>query len=206
MWDQYLNIEGAAHIDAAIAAGRGGILVGFHSSTRYATQHYFAHLDVPLHAVGRSQYGKIAQRLQLLNDGKDDRRKWWTPARAAVATEAYRSLMRGELVGIAGDELAVANGVPAVIGDRVYRLSPGFAELAAATGAAVLPFCSAMLPDGRIQITIAPPLVGDGGRSRGEQVIALVQAYARVQTAIWRDIPATVSKAIIVQHLASPRV
>jgi len=130
---------------------------------------------------------------------------WRTPARAAVAAEAYQTLLQGRIVAIAGDEQNVANGTPAIIGDRLHRLSPGFAELAAATGAAVLPIYSELRPGGCIQITILPPLTWDAGRSHSEQVEQILRAYCGTLAEIWCQAPAVVVWEIMQRHLQLPR-
>jgi hypothetical protein len=175
------------------------LLVGVHAPTRYASQRYFRSCHSSTILVGLTGYRKKAESLDRRNAAA------WVAARTLVARDAYDVLMQGGLVAIAGDEQSVANGVPAVIGDRLYRLTRGFAELAVATGAALLPYHSVLLADGRVRIAIAPPLVWDRSISRGsEQISAIVHAYACEQTRVWQQAPSAVSKEIMAQHLALP--
>ncbi|WP_129677908.1 AMP-binding protein [Candidatus Chloroploca sp. Khr17] len=198
-WSQYVTVEGAGHLAGTIEEGRGAILVGFHAPTRYASQSYFSHSIVPMAGVGNQRYLAKAAQLGVPDANAKDKR--W---RAAVAMDAYQTLIKGGLVVIAGDEQNVATGVPVVLGDRQHRLSSGFAELAVATDALVLPFHSVLLADGRVRVVISPPLVWDGSRNRNEQISTIVQEFGRRIDSIWRQTPASVGRVIMAQHLALP--
>ncbi len=193
------QVVGEEYLLQAVERRHGTLLVGAHPSLPFVA---VGHIG-SAHWVGHAQYAEAAQRLGILRpDGA--RGDWWTAARAAVARDAYEQLTHGDVIVLMGDEQNARHGEPVVIGDRLHRLSRGFAELAVATGAAVLPFHSELLTNGHVRLVIAPPLTWEQHGSRNEQVAAGVQAYARRQTALWQRSPSVVPLEIVAQHLAQP--
>lgn len=76
-----------------------------------------------------------------------------------MAVDAHQVLTRNGVVVIAGDEEEDAkHGYPVMVGNRMRSWVTGFAELAVVTGACLLPFYSALLDDGRMQLVICPAL------------------------------------------------
>lgn len=195
------SVVGEEHLLEAAARRHGTLLVGAHPSLPFVAVGHFSSAMW----MGHARYAEAAQRLGMLRPGgaKED---WWIAARAAVARDAYELLMQGDLIVLMGDEQNARHGEPAVIGDRLHRLSRGFAELAVVTGATVLPFYSELFIDGQVRLVIAPPLTWEQHGSRNGQVAAGVRAYAHRQAAIWQQTPSVVPLAIVAQHLAQPVV
>lgn len=194
-------VVGKEYLLQAVERRHGTLLVGAHPSLPFVAVGHFTSAIW----LGHAQYAETAQRLGMLRPGggKGD---WWLAARTAVARDAYDLLKQGDLIVLMGDEQNALYGEPVMIGDRLHRLSRGFAELAVASGATVLPFYTELLTDGQVRIVIAPPLTWEQQVSRNEQVAAGVRAYAHRQAAHWQQTPSVVPLAIVAQHLAQPVV
>ncbi|WP_371879049.1 phosphopantetheine-binding protein [Candidatus Chloroploca mongolica] len=195
---QFFSVDGLGHLTQAIQTGNGVIAVGVHSPTRYAIWHYLPFWSVPQTALSRQDYQRRIQSLHLYGNHV------WGAARSTAARDALKTLAQGGLVFIAGDEQNAEKGVPVTIGNRLHRLTPGFAELALISGASIVPIYTTLLRDGRICILISPPLVWKHSRNRNKEIEAIMCAYGRVQTETWRQMPSEVSKGIMAQHLRQP--
>jgi KDO2-lipid IV(A) lauroyltransferase len=192
MRDTYL-VEGREHLDAAVAGGRGAILLVFHYG-----------LALPLFGVLRLQFGHEtsmhlgqAPHLGRAVGGLAGTFGW--AVRAAIRTSAaadqfsgppiyqhpnftflmlLRRLGRKGLVGMNADGMGGTDFVEAPFLGGTLRLPTGPARLSARAGAPILPVFA--LPEGlsRHRLVIHPPLRCD--RDDRESVRATVAAYAAV--------------------------
>ena len=85
---------------------------------------------------------------------------------AEIALYGQKILQEGGVVNFASDTKDVRGRTYKVsMGNRLYQIKGGFAEMALNTGAIVIPFNRYCLPDGRVQMEFFPPLQpGDGPR------------------------------------------
>lgn len=182
-----IDIEGEAHLDAAIAEGRGVICVmphlgnWDHGGAWLATRHPLTvvaeELDPPelfdWFVELRARHG-----MEVVALG--------SPGAAAALLKRLRS---GGLVGLLCDRDIEADGIPVTLLGEGTTMSPGPATLALRTGAAVLPTASVYGPDDRILGVIGPPVtIEPTGRLR-DDVAVLTQAIADELSALIRRFP-----------------
>jgi KDO2-lipid IV(A) lauroyltransferase len=172
-FERWVSLEGREHLEKARAAGRGVIMVSAHVGAASA-------LPVALTRLGFAPacmwavLGPVPDGVRLIRPRRGER------LMLRPLVEARQVLAEGGVLLLMGDGEFGALNVEAPFLDGVYRFSPGFAALALATGAAVVPAFAAVGADLRISVEIAAPLEGDGAGSRAERVHALVAAYARI--------------------------
>ncbi len=112
-------------------------------------------------------------------------------------------LAEGKIVQFVSDNEYSRQGHPVIIAKRRYYLRPGFAELALNTGAAVVPMFCNMKSDGRIHMTIMPPLIMGTG-DRDSQIADLLDQYADFINASWRTAPESIRWPRMVRHFNQP--
>ena len=201
-WLRYFDLRDTGHLDAALQQDRGIIFVGPHTPTRFAVRHFLQRRFEAHQMVGYPAYHSTWQ--DLLADQGVSYVEGKKAARSAVAIAAARTLVQGGVVAMAGDEEDVQVGQPVLIGDRLHHLVSGFAELAVSTGAAIVPFYTQFLQDGRIRIRFLPPLSWDRDGDRETQVGAIMAQYGAAQTQLWRQAPGALLHDTALRHLDCP--
>ena len=164
--ERLARIEGREHLDAALAAGHGVLLLGAHFTTNEIaaaalpqTGHRF---DVMYKRSGNELLNQLALRGRISRNGR------MIPNDKFV--EMLKSLKRGGIVLYAPDQRFDAEGSIVVPLFGVPALSnPGTTFIARATRCAVLPFFPLRLADGSGYVmSIGAPLAdfpsGDGAR------------------------------------------
>ena len=175
-WQQWLTIAGQEHLDAALARGKGAILIFPH-----AGNFMFMHAVMGLVGYRYTQYaarGMAPPEVARAHAGVFANNKWRREARAAreanedrlpitfisldtSVRELYRCLGRNELVGIAFDGRIGQKWTKVTYLGRTALLNPGPYRLAASTGAALVPTLMEC-PDGAPNLCrFAPPIWGD---------------------------------------------
>lgn len=197
-WRRYFKLVGAEAFAAALQDDRGVILVGPHPLTAFVQSSFTAQLS-PLLDLNEGKYKQTFAA--LFADTKIPYSEGRQIARAAVAVEAHQMLTRGGTVVIAGDEEDAKAGFPVTVGHRVRHLVPGFAELAVATNACLLPIYTELLGNGQIQIVIGPALGWDTSRNRADQVAQIMHAYGALLTALWREKPSVADRTNLYHQL-----
>ncbi len=142
-------VEGVAHLDAALGAGRGVVAVLPHTGNWDMAGVWL---------VGHSgQFSTVAQRLRpesLYRRFEDYRRSLGfdvvplTGAAQSPTLRLARRLRSGGMVCLLADRDLTDSGVAVDLFGAPARLPSGPARLAAATGAALLPFGCWFTPDG----------------------------------------------------------
>lgn len=161
-WQKWMRLEGRGNLDAALARGKGAILLFPH-----AGNFMLMHAVMGLAGWKYTQYaarGMAPPEVAAAHANVFANNKWRREARQArednedrlpitfisldtPVRHLYRCLERNELVGIAFDGRIGAKWAKAAYLGRTALLSTGPYKLAAATGAAVVPtYCSA--PEG----------------------------------------------------------
>lgn len=198
-WPLYMRLEGQEHLDAALARGKGAVLLLPHAGnvmmliaaislsgyryTQYAARGLAPKAVAEAHpeVFGHSRWREQARAAREANE---DRLPATFLTLETPARELYRTLARNELVGIAFDGRIGSRFVPATWLGRTALLNPGPFRLAAATGAAIVPtFCAC--PDGAPDVArFGPPLDPTGAspealmtRFLGEQAEPWVRAH-----------------------------
>jgi acyl carrier protein len=169
-------MRGLENLMSAYQKGRGVILVSFHGMPR-------ASGFIPLQRVLRIDDIPTISYLipirQSRYQGKRDQMSASTAAtlNAEIAMFGQRRLLDGGLIHFVSDRSDTMGRTYKVdIGNRIYEVKGGFAELALNTGASVIPFVRYYLPEGRVQMEFNAPLdLGEG--ERYERVEGMVREY-----------------------------
>jgi len=201
-WFRYFELCDTDHLDTALQQNCGIIFVGPHTPTRFAVRHFLQRRFETHQMVGYPAYHSTWQ--DLLADQGLSYAEGKKAARSAVAIAAARALVQGGVVAMAGDEEDAQAGQAALIGDRLHHLVTGFAELAVSTGAAIVPFYTQFLQDGRIQIRFLPSLSWNRDGDRETQVRAIMAQYGAAQTQLWRQAPGALLHNTVLRHLDCP--
>ncbi|RMD79785.1 MAG: lipid A biosynthesis acyltransferase, partial [Gammaproteobacteria bacterium] len=173
------ELEGLAHLEAALAAGRGALLVNPHFTTVEITGRLLMlppALRRRVHFSYRRHKSPAVEALQ--------RRARLRHAASLVAHDDLRAvvrlLRRGEAVWYAPDQnyrgkqsaFVPFFGVPAATITATSRL-------ARLTGAAVLPVVTYRLPGGRWRLVVEPPLAGFPGPDPAADAARLNAVFER---------------------------
>ena len=203
-WQRYFAVTGAEHIETGLRSGNGLILVGPHT-TAVTSHDAYLHLCTPGFApIANDSYREALIEMGVDAAQADDASI--KSARTAVASKAQRLLARNGVVLMAGDQENPVHGQRVTVGNRIHHLTKGFAELAASTGAHVLPFYTELLHDGRHCLNIQPALAADRTGGSGAQAGQITAAFADFMTRLWREKPALMPGQHMKQHLELPKV
>ena len=205
--DAVFPLKGFEHLQAAHSAGRGVILVGLHGTALHAGAKQAIARRTGLDSIPTIARRMPHQQSYLWGAGFGHR----VPVdvrdalQAEIAFHGQQLLRQGRIVQILPDVIGGGPGtLPVIIGDRVYSLRPGFAELALNTAAAVVPAFGRFLEDGRLLTEFRSPLEAGQG-TREQQVRSLLQAYAAFVTDVCRHMPEIVLWKKMRNHLKWPR-
>jgi phosphatidylinositol dimannoside acyltransferase len=203
-WQKWLTLEGAEHLDAALARGKGAILVFPH-----AGNFMLMHAVMGLMGHAYTQYaarGMAPPEVARAHADVFANNKWRREAREARESnedrlpirfisldtsvrELYRCLARNELVGIAFDGRIGQRWAKVPYLGRTALLNPGPWRLAASTGAALLP-TFLECPEGEPnRCRFAEPVVGDDAEELRQRAIGgAIEPWLRANPAhygIW---------------------
>jgi KDO2-lipid IV(A) lauroyltransferase len=177
--ERLTRIEGREHLEAALAAGHGVLLVGAHFTTNEiaaaALPQTGHHFDIMYKRSSNELVNQLALRGRISRKGR------MIPSDKFV--EMLKVLKRGGIALYAPDQRFDGSGSVEVPLFGVPALSnPGTTFIARATRCAVLPFFPLRLPDGSGYVmTIGAPLTdfpsGDGARDVA-RYHALIEAAA----------------------------
>lgn len=172
----FMRIEGREHLDAALARGRGAIVLNPHAGNimmmiaalalggyRY-TQYAARGLAPPeVAAQNAAVFGHNAWRraTREAREANEDHLPAQFLSLQTPVRHLYRSLARNEVVGIAFDGRIGTRFVPVQYLGRQALLNPGPYRLAASTGAAIVPALCACPEDDVNVLTLGEPCWGD---------------------------------------------
>ena len=176
--ERFFSASGLEIVQAGLREKRGVILISFHGSPLFLLA-----FRVMARWLGGEKIHGVTHKMALRHSVYDGYAELMPggvagSVYAEIAFYGMKILQRGGIVFVAGDTFAPGPGRTHHIrlGDRLYEIKPGFAELALNTGATVIPSFGRFLEDGRMVIEFLPPL--DPGRgTREEQIGALVRQY-----------------------------
>ena len=176
-----VQLSGLEHLRAALAKGKGVILLSAHFTTLEIGGRFLA-LDaegLPLKAMYRPSDNPLLEWLIRRNR----QRQFGDPIPRDDIRALLRALKRGEAVWYASDQnfghkggvFAPFFGIPAATNTAASRL-------ASMTGAAVVPFFTRRLPDGRYEQIIAPALgdfPGESPRADATRINRIIEDWVR---------------------------
>jgi len=180
-----IEVEGWEHLEAAMAPGRGVVLVTAHCGNPEVFAHVVASLGVPLTGFFERLKPEVLYRyVHRLRTAHGLR---LIPVGGPVL-EVFRTLRRGEMVGLVMDRDTTDSGeVLEFFGEPAW-LPTGYARLAAQARAPILLAVSHRLPAGRAVARLYPPLFPPAGLSREERTTwFLRQVLPRMERAIAQE-------------------
>jgi KDO2-lipid IV(A) lauroyltransferase len=176
--DYVASAEGEHHLDAAIAAGRGVVLLTAHlGNWEFAGRLLSSRGGRPAHVVLSAEQDAALERYLRLDSPQ---LRFVTRHHATSTLGLLAALRRAELVAMQADRPSGGRGdaiVPFFGEPAAFPLGPFV--LARAAGAAVIPAFCAMAPGGRYRLEIDPPIwVKPGEEQAG--LVTVVAALERV--------------------------
>ena len=182
------SVSGRDQLDAALAEGKGAILLSSHFGGHLLPSHWLFrqgytvrfYMERPRHI---SKYltrqfetdGPLGQQKLFISRSKGD------PAGSASSIlRAAKVLGAGMTIYLAGDvRWTGPNTQVARFLGQHYHFSATWVRLAALTGAPVVPVFCPMLADGTYHIDFRPPFHIPGDAARNGQTFSWVQSYLR---------------------------
>ncbi|MCC6159114.1 MAG: hypothetical protein IT350_13785 [Deltaproteobacteria bacterium] len=153
----YCRIEGREHFDAALAEGRGALLMTAHVGNWELMAAYIAHVGFPMNEIVRSLYDERIDN--LLND---HRRKYGYIPIARGGGDAMKEIAdvvaRNGLLAILMDQDTRVRGVFAPFLGPLAHTPTGPAFLAYSLNIPVVTLFNHRGPDGGLVIEIGPPI------------------------------------------------
>ncbi|MEW4571120.1 lysophospholipid acyltransferase family protein [Tautonia sp. JC769] len=210
------EVTGAEHLDAAIATGKGVILLGAHFGAYLAAMHWLVRRRAPLRMM-LQRPRHVSDELSRWFDraGTPDDpigpvrhpqsslflRRSMPPGEGVLRVLRARSALLGGLAVLIHGDVAWDSRCarPGSLLGRPVRVQAAWADLAVVTGAPVMPIFCAHRAGGRFALTIDPPWSLAPGDQRGavtryldrlDSVIAAEPAEA-VSYLLWPDDRAT---------------
>jgi KDO2-lipid IV(A) lauroyltransferase len=181
-----LEIEGLAHLQAALDAGHGAILLTAHLGNWEVLVRAAASAGRPVHVLTKRMHRGWAEAAwrALRRDG------------AALLHErgsgrrVLEALARGEVIGLVLDQHdAAPQSLRLSFFGRAAATSTGLARVALASGAPIVPVFTHRRTDGDHCVVFQPPLPPPIGADRATRVAALTQACLAVVEAAIRRTP-----------------
>ena len=149
-------VRGWEHLDAALAGGRGAILVGAHLSSLALTTQVFAAHGYTVHvAVEPIEPPELLRLLTRLRAGRG---MHLVPLGPRLGTQLAAALRRNEAVGLIVDRDVSGSGVLVPFFGAPARLPSGPALLALRTGAPILPAVAVRRRDDHFAGLIEAPI------------------------------------------------
>ena len=172
-----VSTDGAGHVDAAMAAGRGVIVALPHSGNWDVAGIWLVRRGVPFTTVvERLQPESLFDRFVRYRESLGMEIIPLSGGTRAPSTVLTERLQAGGCVALLADRDLGASGVPVDFFGEPTRMPPGPALLAATTGAALLPVSLHFTADGWGQ-WIGAPITASGERLR-ERVADATQTLA----------------------------
>jgi lauroyl/myristoyl acyltransferase len=182
------DVSGASGLDAALAAGRGAVLVGSHFGAHVAAFHWFYRRGLVLRLMVQRPRHVAPPLAAFFDRDEDDPQSGYFLRRGLGGTECVQRLLRcraalraGRAVYFPGDvPWSGPNTRPGRLLGRDHRLLTVWADLAALTGAPVFHVLCSHRPGGRFKLGLEPA----GRVSPGGESAAVAYYLARLESAI----------------------
>lgn len=188
--DNFVEVAGAEHFHAAVAEGRGVLLLTAHAGNFELGGLLLKLWDLKVHAVYKPDRFEAVERL------RDRIRRQGGVVGLPVGGSGFSTLplvkvlREGGLVGMQGDRDFSLNGLPVPFFGRSAYFPRGPWELAAMTGAAVVVTIFFTDADGRFHARFFAPIQVDGARAaRHASIEAGIRRYVAILEGLVREHP-----------------
>ncbi len=175
-----IRVEGWQHVDQALEAGNGVVLLTTHVGmprllrwylrTRDYKVCYLLKMGLPIAAKTslRARFGCWhRQRFNLDDDALFGQEE----LSVQYLKQAYRHLRQNELVNIAGDGSSGNKRLPVNIAGQELTFATGGLALGMMTGAAILPYFTILDSSNLFRLVVQPPLQFEEGDPRATQLM-----------------------------------
>ena len=181
---QLIEVEGWENVEAGLSQGQGLIVTSAHLGNIEVVVQIFALYDVPVTIpVERLQPPELFDYVRRLRTSHGLR---LVPIDGPLL-ELFRTLRRGEVLGLAADRDITASGQIVDFFGAPARLPDGHVRMALRTGTPLLCAFSERLPDNRFVARILPPLTLTRTGDREADVVAgMRQVVSLMEQAISR--------------------
>jgi KDO2-lipid IV(A) lauroyltransferase len=171
--DDWIRVEGAEHVENALARGRGVIFATGHLGNWELSAFAFALLSRPIHVVVRPLDNPLMDVLVERYRGLSGNQLIGKRDYVRGILEALR---RNEMVGILADQ-HTQDGVWVDFFGRLAAATPGIARIAAKTGAAIVPGFALWSEEERKYVLRFYPEVPPGTAQVQKAIEAVIREY-----------------------------
>ena len=169
---RWMELRGAEHLDAALARGKGVILVAPHVGNWEPASNVVAF--VPYRVLAVTDGGLISRAIAHSRQ----RVGMAVVEQTKAARPAIRALRENAIVVLIADLVKGFRAAPVRLFGREAHIAAGPAHLAVRTGAALVPTVALRQPDNTSVIACEPPLYADPRADPAAEVSRLSQAIA----------------------------
>lgn len=181
-----VGVDGWEHIQAAMDARVGAILMGVHMGSWELAGAYLALHGVPITVVvlphNDPRIDQIYTQIRE-NTGIE------VVSVGGLMRQLYTALKRGRFVGIAADRDTSGQGLLLPFFGETTRMPQGHAKLALRTGAWILPTCVYRRSDNTVAIEVLSPIWPDPTHDTEESLalrcLAIVEDFIRARPEQW---------------------
>lgn len=181
--DSLVETEGAEHLDRALAAGRGALVVTAHLGCWELLAASLARAGYPLKALARPLR---EERLDRMLRRHRARMGVETLSSKALPIQAVRHLRQGGVLGVLIDQRIRHGGTWVTFLGQPTRLTDAPARLALTTGSPLVPMGIRRRAGGHHQVTVLPAVAP---RESGDAVERLTQTLATAMEGLIREAP-----------------
>jgi lauroyl/myristoyl acyltransferase len=187
-WHPRVVLEGEAHLETALAGGKGAILwvapfVFYSGPTKIALHdqgYTVSHLSSPLHGFSGTRYGiAVLNRIQCVPEDRTikERIVFDRNAPSTAMRRMVRALKAGEVVSIAAASTEGLETIDAPFFGGVTPVAVGAPRLAGLTGAPLLPLFAVRDGDGAFRISIEAPIPLDPKQTSDARCVTAVIVF-----------------------------
>ncbi len=175
-----VTVQGLEHLEAALARGRGVIIVSVHLGNIEITAQALAMRGYPILAV--MEHLRPEALYHYVAALRSRRGVQVIPA-DGVLRPIFRALRDNGIVGLVADRDTTRSGVVAEFFGAPAWLPDGYARLAARTGATLLPCFGLRCADDSFEVHIEPPVIAERSIGPGDhgfymdRVLRVVERY-----------------------------
>ncbi|MGE5234112.1 MAG: lysophospholipid acyltransferase family protein [Acidobacteriota bacterium] len=175
------RVEGSEHLEAAIAAGKGGVLLTAHLGNWELGGMITRFLDLPMSVVYvPDQFAEVERCRSLLRKSLGVEEIPIQPHGMLNSLPVLRALNQRRFVALQGDRDFDERGLPVEFFGQSVKLPAGPFYLALATGAPLLPVFVAYTSGYRLRVQLGPPIHLESTGNRRADVERGLEQWARV--------------------------